>query len=155
MIDSNLLPPIEDLLLHCGNMLLLDRVIAFGNESTIAEYQPRGNAWYTDAAGKMPAWIGIELMAQVIAAHVGLLKRSEGVPPKQGVLLGTRSYLSTVPAFAANVPLSIHATMIYRDASGLGAYDCRITCGDEELATATLKVFEPDDFQLFLQGSLS
>jgi predicted hotdog family 3-hydroxylacyl-ACP dehydratase len=103
----------------------------------------------------MPAWIGIELMAQTIAAHIGLLKRRDGAPLKQGALLGTRSYRSTVPSFAANEILCVHATMSYRDASGLGAYDCRISRGDNVLATATIKVFEPGDFQVFLQESLS
>lgn len=136
-------------------MLLLDRVIAFENESTTAEYTPCDDAWYADEQGNMPAWIGIELMAQAIAAHIGLLKRREDAPLKQGALLGTRSYRSMVPSFATNKMLHIQAIMSYRDASGIGAYDCSILRGGEVLATATIKVFEPDDFQEFLQGSLS
>lgn len=135
-------------------MLLLDRVIAFENKSTTAEYTPRDDAWYADEQGNMPAWIGIELMAQAIASHIGLLKRREGEPLKQGALLGTRSYRSRVPSFATNEILHVHAIMSYRDASGIGAYDCRISRGDEVLATATIKVFEPDDFQAFVQDSL-
>ncbi|MGH6627203.1 MAG: beta-hydroxyacyl-ACP dehydratase [Burkholderiaceae bacterium] len=149
------LPPVEDLLPHRDSMLLLDCVTDFGGESTTAQYTPRAAAWYADAQGHMPAWIGIELMAQTVAAHVGLVKRQQGAAPKQGVLLGTRSYRSTIPSFAADQPLRIHVTMIFSDASGLGAYDCSIGRGDEPLATATLKVFEPDDFETFLQGSFS
>lgn len=148
-------PSIEELIPHRGTMLLLDCVIAFENASTTAEYTPRDDAWYADEQGNMSAWIGIELMAQTVASHVGLLKRHEGAPPKQGALLGTRSYRSMVPSFAANETLRIHAIMIYRDPGGLGAYDCSIRRGDEKLATATIKVFEPDDFQTFIQGSLS
>ncbi|MBS0545694.1 MAG: hotdog family protein [Proteobacteria bacterium] len=149
------LPPVEALLPHRGTMLLIDRVLAFAGDTASAECTPRPDAWYADGAGAMPAWIGIELMAQTVAAHVGLRKRSEGVPPKQGALLGTRRYTSTEPAFAAGHALRIDSTMIYRDVSGLGAYDCRITCDGVEVATATLKVFEPDDFDAFVQGSLS
>lgn len=155
MRDQIPLPPIEELIPHRETMLLLDRLIAFDNASTTTEYMPRGDAWYADEQGNMPAWIGIELMAQTVAAHVGLLKRHEGAPPKQGALLGTRSYRSTVPFFATNKALCIHVIMVYRDPGGLGAYDCSITHGDEELATATIKVFEPDDFQTFIQVSLS
>ena len=136
-------------------MLLLDRVLDFDAETITAEYTPCKDAWYADASGNMPAWIGIELMAQTIAAHVGLIKRSEGVSPKQGALLGTRRYGATHPAFVAGQPLRISTKMIYRDASGLGAYDCSITSGVDTVASATLKVYEPDDFQSFLQASPS
>jgi len=154
-MNQQQLPSIEDILPHRGTLLLLDRVIGFDAEGAIAECAPRGDAWYTEPGGDMPAWIGIELMAQTIAAHVGLQKASEGAPPKQGVLLGTRRYTATQPAFAAGQALRIEARLIFRDDSGLGAYECRITAKGEELATAALKVFEPDDFQSFLQASLS
>lgn len=149
------LPPIAEILQHRDTMLLLDRMINFTDLSGTAEYSPRCDAWYADAQGNMPAWIGIELMAQTIAAHIGLLKRKEGAPPKQGALLGTRSYSSTVADFRAGEALRIHAAVTYRDGSGLGAYDCSIAHGDEVLATATIKVYEPDNFQTFLQESVS
>ena len=136
-------------------MLLLDRALSFDANGTSAEYTPRHDAWYADAAGNMPAWIGIELMAQTIAAHVGLLKRFEGEPPKQGALLGTRSYQATRPTFDADLALCIHARMIYRDANGLGSYECTISLGELDVASAMLKVFEPDDFQTFLQTNIS
>ncbi len=155
MTPAPAIPPIEDLLPHRGTMLLLDRVLAYDADTASAEYAPRSDAWYADADGNMPAWIGIELMAQTVAAHVGLLKRSAGAPPKQGALLGTQRYSAQRPAFAAGAPLRIRTRSIYRDASGLGAYECSIASGDEEVASATLKVYEPDDFQTFLQASLS
>lgn len=144
---------IEEILPHRGSMLLLDRVLDFDAESATAEYTPRSDAWYADSAGNMPAWIGIELMAQAVAAHVGLLKRCSGALPKQGALLGTRRYSSAQPAFSAGKPLLMRTKMIYRDASGLGAYDCSIMVDGREVAGAILKVFEPDNFQSFLQGA--
>ena len=147
-------PAISDLLLHRGNMLLLDCISTFNNEQTVAEYTPQRQAWYADAQGNMPAWIGLELMAQTIAAHAGLIKKVENITPKQGVLLGTRSYSATIPFFSADVTLHIKAVMMFRDESGLGAYDCTISNRQNDiLATATLKAFEPEDFQLFLQGA--
>ncbi len=92
-------------------------------------------------------------MAQTIAAHVGLLKRAAGLPPKMGVLLGTRRFNSTISAFTADHSLRICSEVVLRDASGLGAYECRIESNGEEVATATLKVYEPEDFQSFLQAS--
>ena len=145
--------PIEDLLPHRGTMLLLDRVTDFAGASAAAEYLPRADAWYADEEGNMPGWIGIELMAQTVAGHVSLQKRAEGLPPRHGALLGTRCYRSAVPSFQAGEMLRICATLLFRDDSGFSAYDCNIARGGEEIASATVKVFEPEDFQSFLQGS--
>ncbi|MEI7429611.1 MAG: beta-hydroxyacyl-ACP dehydratase [Betaproteobacteria bacterium] len=147
-------PPVEALLPHCGTMLLLDRVIEFNDDLAAAEYAPRGVAWYADDAGNMPAWIGIELMAQTIAAHVALLKRREGLSPKMGALLGTRSYRSSSANFPVGRTLRIQAVVVLRDSSGLGAYECAIELDGEVLATAVLKVYEPEDFGLFVQGNM-
>lgn len=155
MMSNSDLPPIEEILPHRNTMLLLDRVLSFDRETANAEYAPRSDAWYADANGNMPAWIGIELMAQTVAAHVGLLKRIGGAPAKPGALLGTRKYTSTQPAFAAGAILHVQTKVIYRDSSGLGAYECSIEARGEEVARATLKVYEPDDFQTLLQASHS
>jgi len=152
------LPNIEDLITHRGNMLLLDRLLSADAESCRTEYTPRGDAWYSDSTGNMPAWIGIELMAQTIAAYVGLQKFSSSRPPKQGVLLGTRSYKATVPFYPAGAPLQMEARVSFRDESGLGAFECLISRADnpeEVLATAILKVYEPDDFDAFMKGKQS
>jgi predicted hotdog family 3-hydroxylacyl-ACP dehydratase len=153
--DALTFPPIEELLPHRGTMLLLDRITNFDTETIYSEYTPRAHAWYCDERGHMPAWIGIELMAQTIAAQVGLVKRSQAAPPKQGVLLGTRSYAATQPFFMVGQTLCIQSTLIFLDDSGLGAYECSICVNDLEVASATLKVFEPDNFETFLQTPLS
>lgn len=153
MTQNDCIPPIEDLLPHRGSMLLLDRISHFDADTACGEYRPRADAWYANHEGNMPAWIGLELMAQAIAAHVALLRRHHGPPPRQGVLLGTRRYASSAQDFKANSILRIHVRMILCDTSGLGAYDCHIESENEELATATLKVFEPEDFHTFLQSS--
>jgi len=147
------LPPIEQILAHRGSMLLLDQLVSFSHESATAAYTPRPDAWYADEAGNMPGWIGLELMAQTVAAHVGLLKFEQKQPQKQGALLGTRRYVAHRPWVAAGTPLSIETTLVYRDSSGIGAYDCRLFSAETTLATATLTVYEPDDFQQFLQGA--
>ena len=94
-------------------------------------------------------------MAQCIAAHSSLLKLSDAQGPKPGVLLGTRRYTSKVPSFQGGESLQIHSQMTYRDNSGLGAYECTVVARGQEVASATLKVFEPDDFQTLLQASVS
>jgi predicted hotdog family 3-hydroxylacyl-ACP dehydratase len=144
-------PPIEELLLHRGTMLLIDRVLDFDQKVVVVEYSPRRDAWYVDARGNMPAWIGLELMAQTIAVHVSLSKRMQGLQVQLGVLLGTRRFETKTASFAAHSLLHIEAKPLMQDESGLGAYECRILTPDQILAEATLKVYEPEDPAQFLR----
>lgn len=143
-------PPIDDLLPHRPPMRLIDAVLAFDAESVCVRALPAADAWYADADGNMPAWIAIELMAQAIATHEALWRRSQGQPPAPGVLLGTRRMTSHVASLPAGAPLDVHASVVLRDAAGNGAYDCHIALAGERLVEATLKVHQPSDFSAFL-----
>ena len=89
-------------------------------------------------------------MAQTVAAHVGLTARLSGHPPRLGALLGSRAVRSQRAAFAAGTTLIVEAHLDYRDESGLASYQCRIAADGEELSSARLSVYEPDDFAHFL-----
>jgi predicted hotdog family 3-hydroxylacyl-ACP dehydratase len=145
-------PAIEEILPHRGDMLLLDRITEATAERLCAQAEARADAWYADAEGSMPAWITIELMAQAIAAFVGLEHRRHGRPIKIGFLLGTRKFSCTVPAIAPGTVLDVVANLAYREPEGLGAFDCYIMAGDARVAEATIKVYEPDDPTRFLAG---
>lgn len=145
-------PPVEELLAHRGDMLLIARVLACGPEGIRVEAKVDGNAWYADEMGAMPAWIGIELMAQAIAALVGLNAREKGLPPRQGLLLGTRAFTASVPAFSRNATLVVLANEVFQEENGLAAFDARIELADTKtVAEATLKVFEPADFKAIVE----
>ncbi|MFM0715971.1 hotdog family protein [Paraburkholderia strydomiana] len=147
--------PIEAIIPHRGSMLLIDAVDTFGEETLSARATVDAHAWYADADGAMPAWIGIELMAQAIAAHVALLAMRGGGRARPGVLLGSRSYKALQPAFAAGACLSIRVVELLRSEEGHGAYECTIHHGDVGCAEAVIKVFQPPDFQSFIEGSFS
>ncbi|MDO9224997.1 MAG: beta-hydroxyacyl-ACP dehydratase [Pseudomonadota bacterium] len=144
-------PPIEELLTHRGDMLLIERVLDSGPEGIRVEAKVDGNAWYADTEGAMPAWIGIELMAQAIAALVGLKAREQRLPPRQGLLLGTRSFTTSVPAFAQHATLLVAASEVFQEDNGLAAFDARIELAGRTVAEATLKVFEPADFKAIVE----
>jgi predicted hotdog family 3-hydroxylacyl-ACP dehydratase len=115
------------------------------------------DAWYTDEDGAMPAWFGIELMAQAIAAHVALLAMRAGGRARPGVLLGTRRYEVHVPVFARGARLRIEAKELLRGEEGHGAYECSIHHDQKHdsmcCAEAVIKVYQPADFQSFIVGS--
>jgi len=148
---SSSLPPIEEVLPHRGIMLLVERVVAWDAEHASVAATARREAWYAED-GAMPCWIGIELMAQAIAAHVGLIARSQGRPPQRGVLLGTRQFRSSRAHFPAERELIVTARVSYRDESGLGSYDTTIDLEGAAVATANVTVYEPPDFEAFLRG---
>ena len=145
-----LLPAISDILPHRGTMCLIDQVSQYTPEATICLFTPSADAWYADAEGAMPAWFGLEIMAQAIAAHVSLTARQRGEPPKLGALLGSRDFSSQRASYPATIPLRITATLEYRDSSGLAAYACRIESEGREVSCAKLKVYEPEDFAQFI-----
>jgi predicted hotdog family 3-hydroxylacyl-ACP dehydratase len=148
-------PPIDTILPHRGTMLLLDGVSACGDEALTAHASVRSDAWYADDHGAMPAWIGIELMAQGVAAHVALLAMRAGGRARPGVLLGTRSYAAHASAFARDARLTIRVQEVLRSEEGHSAYECTIDHDGARQADAVIKVFQPADFQTFIEGSLS
>ena len=152
-MPRNSIPPIEVLVPHRGTMLWLERVVRAEDDVVEAIAMPREGAWYVEGGEGMPAWLGLELMAQAVAAHAGLRGWRAGQPPKPGVLLGCRLYEARVPSFLPGGELRVTARLSYRDDSGFGAYDCTIADERGALASATLKVFEPEDFMRFLKSS--
>lgn len=145
-------PPIEDLLAHRGTMLLVDRVVAVDGDAITVAARVSEKAWYVDDAGHMPCWIGIELMAQAVAAYVGYHARRAGRPPKQGMLLGTRKYVAHSPSVPVGGCLLVTAKEVFREENGLAAFDAVISREGQPVAEATLKVFEPDDFEAVLEA---
>lgn len=144
---------VEEILPHRGTMLLIDCVDRCTERAIIAHATARRDMWYADGDGAMPAWLGIELMAQAIAAHVGLLAMHAGGSARPGVLLGTNSYKAFRPAFDAGTVLRIEACELLRGEQGHGAYECAIFVDDECGAKAIVKVYQPDDFRSFIQGA--
>jgi predicted hotdog family 3-hydroxylacyl-ACP dehydratase len=147
--------PIEAIIPHRGTMLLIDAVDSFSDTALRARASVDPHAWYAGADGAMPAWIGIELMAQAIAAHVALLAMRGGACARPGVLLGSRSYHALRPAFAVGAPLLVDVSELLRGEAGHGAYECTIHQDGVCCAQAVIKVYQPPDFQSLIEGSVS
>jgi predicted hotdog family 3-hydroxylacyl-ACP dehydratase len=154
-LSHDTFPPIEAIIPHRGTMLLLDAVLSCDDETLTARATVQAGAWYADEHGAMPAWIGIELMAQGIAAHVSLRAMHAGERARPGVLLGTRSYQAHASAFACGAPLVIGVREVLRSEEGHSAYECTIEQDGVRRADAVIKVFQPQDFQTFIEASVN
>ena len=137
---------------HAGLMCLLDRVLASGDTWLEAEVTIRPDSLFCDGAG-VGAWVGIEYMAQAIAAYGGVRARRQGQAVKIGFLVGTRKYASQWPAFPLGSRLHLRVDQQYEADNGLSVFDCRLTCENEEVASATITVFQPADPAAFLKGT--
>jgi predicted hotdog family 3-hydroxylacyl-ACP dehydratase len=90
---------------------------------------------------EVPGWVGIEYMAQAVAAHAGYQARLEGEPPAIGYLLGTRSYNCALRGFPVGSTLRIFIESLFIE-MGLGAFEARIDM-DETVASAKINVYQP------------
>ncbi len=132
---------VAELLPHDGNMVLLDGVVDYDQESLVAEVVVRDDGLFGD--GKtIPAWIGIEYMAQTVAAHGGMMCHLVGKPINLGFLLGTRRYISNISDFTVGTRLTVKVNRFIED-QGLGVFDCQIL-GDGIDISAKLNVYQPD-----------
>lgn len=151
------LPEISSLVPHSGAMVLLDRVIFADDENLCAEVNIGSDTVFFDGDG-VASWVGIEYMAQAIAAHAGYLSSLRGDPVKVGFLLGARRYECRRPSFPLGSVLKISIQRILQAENGLGAFECRIDDSQDStgtpVAVATITVFQPDNVGDFLQGML-
>ncbi|SFU77615.1 ApeP family dehydratase [Pseudoduganella namucuonensis] len=147
------LPDIRALLPHAGPMVLLDRVIEAADDTLCAEVRiHQDSMFYAD--GGVGSWVGVEYMAQAVAAHAGYLAHRKGNAVKPGFLLGSRRYGTTRPLFALGALLRVRVRQQLRGENGLAAFECSVedAADGAELASAMLTVFQPDDVNEFLQG---
>ena len=131
---------------HRGAMSLLDAVIRCDEQGIEASVRVPAGGLFNDGDG-VPAWVGVEYMAQAVAAWSGGRARSAGGSPKIGYLLGSRRYEAAVPVFPAGAELRVLAQCELLGDSGLGLFDCRIEHDGRVLASARLSVFEPPENQ--------
>ncbi|WP_176426408.1 hypothetical protein [Cobetia sp. QF-1] len=135
---------------HEMGMCLLDRILACDDTSLSADICPTADDLFAepDADGQsvIPGWVGLEWMAQAIAAWSGMQAARSGQPPRVGFLLGSRRFNSEVAAFACAHRWQIHVQLDYRANNGLGAFTAQISDDNGiRVANAGVNVFEPSD----------
>lgn len=138
MIDIN----VAELVPHAENMLLLDKVIEYDEESLVAEVVVRGDGLFNEG-DSVPAWVGIEYMAQTIAAHGGMMRVLSGEPIQLGFLLGTRRFICNISSFKVGDRLTVSVSRLMED-QGLGVFNCHIK-GDGIDISAKLNVYQPTE----------
>ncbi|MNB55431.1 hypothetical protein D3C87_943710 [compost metagenome] len=142
--------PLAELLPHAGDMILIDSISSFDEEQIYTRLTVQPDGLFNLPDGSLPAWVGIELMAQSVAAFAGCHARQKGNPVELGFLLGTRKFECNVEAFPAGSELTIHGLRSLEDENGMGVFECHIN-GAGIHASARLNVFRPPQVNQYLQ----
>ncbi|WP_077535186.1 hotdog family protein [Pseudoalteromonas aliena] len=138
--------PIEQVVPHDSPMILIESLLSYSEDEaqcgvTVTEHSP----FFSPVINGVPSYVGIEYMAQSIAAYAGALANDGNKPVKIGFLIGTRKYQTYQPFFKKGSKLTINAHKLYQDESGLSVFECQIHDCETVLCQAKINVFQPKE----------
>jgi len=140
---------------HTAPMILIDHIICWDHTQLTSAVTISSDAVFAEQSG-VPAWVGIEYMAQTIAAFAGCKARSQQQPIKIGFLVGSRRYESSHDYFPLGATLEICTQEVIVGENGLSVFECTLKGTGEQaqiIATANINVFQPEDPDAFLEGA--
>lgn len=145
--DSSLFT-IEQLLPHAAPMILIDRMVEVGEKSIHCQVNiDQHLLFFEEHNHSVPAYVGIEFMAQTIAAWSGFHALQKKQPSPIGFLLGCRRYHTNVSHFNQGQQLDIYATQILED-HNMAVFLAEIKHQQKIMATSQLNVYVPKSQQL-------
>lgn len=144
-------PLLTELMPHRPPMLLLDRMVEAGETHAVCEVVIRADGPFCGDAG-VPAYVGIEFMAQTVAAYSGWQRRRAGHPIEIGFLLGTPQFQSFCDSFCVGQTLHVEVTHVW-GADQLARFAGVIKDAQTgvRLQQADLSVFQPSDLRAALE----
>jgi predicted hotdog family 3-hydroxylacyl-ACP dehydratase len=128
-------------------MLLLDDIVHLEDDWVVARLTVRRDGLF-DSAGEVPAYVGLEYMAQAMSALNGYRLLQRGRTVRFGFLAGTRLFRSHVASFRCGDVLHVSARRQLQTEEGLGAFDCRVESRNGAtvvLCEAQVNAYSPDD----------
>lgn len=103
-------------------------------------------------AGRVPAWVGLEYMAQTAAVWIGLRDEAAGREPEPAFLVSSRQYQAHEPGFGADTRLYIQVDVKLLDTNIVSFTGKIYDDSGKVWADALFTAFRPDDVQAYLQG---
>ena len=140
---------VAELLPHRHEMLLADAV-NYGADYGQIMLTIRPDSFFCDGVQGVPAWVGIEYMAQAMGVFSGVQMRQAGQALRIGLLIGTRRYDSEVATFALGTRLTATAKLVSRESEHMYVFACEIADDTRVLARGDIKAYRPDDIHEFL-----
>jgi len=142
------IPDLIDLLPHDMPLVLVDELIDVQEFSihcrvTISDK----NIFFNHETKTLPAWVGIEFMAQSVAGWSGYHAWKKGNKSPIGFLLGSRKYQAECSDFQRGDILDIFAEQVLEN-NGMAVFSCYIESNGQQVASSQLNVFVPTEEQL-------
>lgn len=146
----------SQILPHEGRMLLLDELLEQHDDGIVTALTIRADSVLCDGMNGVPAWVGMEYMAQTACAWSGVFEARAGKKPSISLLLGTRSYKASVPVFPLDARLTVSAQLLVRDDDDLVVFQCSIRDAqtNTELASGDIKAIRPANLQVLIEEQL-
>ena len=119
---------LEELLPHDHPMILIDSAWADSTAGFSSSVRISEDSAFFEPSRGVPSYVGIEYIAQTVAALVGLESRRAGKEVRLGYLLGTRRFQATVSYFTLGERLTTRVAAEF-ESGGLAKYRGEI-CND-------------------------
>lgn len=143
---------VTDLLPHAGDMVLLDEIVDYNEDSVTANViVTEDSIFYEDELKGVHASVGLEWMAQAIAAVAGIHALQNKQPIRVGFLLGTRCYKPREIIFPTGHAYIIAVNKLYHEENGLSVFECSIHENGNLIVEANLNVFAPENVDEFMK----
>lgn len=141
---------------HAEPMVFIDRLLSGEEKQTRCSVRVEAIPMFRHPQGGLPGWVGLEPMAQCIAAHGGLEARRRGHAPRIGFLLGCRRLRVETDRLQPGVGYAVSATQVWGGEEGLVSFDCELfeRAGGLRLLSGRINAYLPADASAIVEGRL-
>lgn len=144
---------IQDVIPHRPPMRLIDSLHSqAAMQVTTTAGVNEQSLFYDAAVNGVPAWVGLEYMAQTAAVWIGLRDHQQGRTPEPAFLVSARQYQAHEPVFPLGSHFYIEVTVKLMDANIVSFVGKIYDDSGKNWADALFTAFRPDDVQAYLQG---
>lgn len=141
--------PMKKLVPHDPPMALLDHLREIEGDRSVCQVTIHPGSMFYENGG-VPAYVGLEYMAQAVAAHGGYRALKANEPVKVGFLLGTPQLKFYCESFPNGAVLDVEVLEDWGD-DQLMRFQCAIRNDQGQLLMETgLNVFQPQDLDAYL-----
>lgn len=147
----NMLYVIEDVVLYCQDMCLLECIMQWDQDVIEVELVVFEVGLFVED-DQVLVWVGIEYMVQVIVVWVGCCVCVVDRLLQLGFLFGSCCYSSVCSSFFSGMWLCVQVCCELLGDNGLGMFVCCILVGEEEWVIVNVLVFELVDVMVYLES---
>lgn len=132
---------VSELIAHEAPMILIDRIEYFDDENIQSAISIKQSSPFL-FENAVPAYIGVEYMAQTVACFSGIKALQSSNAVRIGYLVSVRKLKLFTNAYTIGSSLVAKSCVLYDDGE-MAAFECQILHENQLLAEAVLNVYQP------------